>query len=282
MANRVQRGWELTKQSLAVLKANKRILIFPLISTIGYTVLLSLIAKPLWHVERSYLISAHQSTLKTVLGIMTLLTALFLCNLIMIYCNSALIATMANYFKTKKLSLTYGLKAAKNCFPKIIMWTLFNTTIGFILRTFQSRLGQVTTIASLLLGIAWTIVSYFVVPILVLENVGSMQAIKQSAHALHKTWGRSLVSSIGLRLIPFAIRLIGLIPIAIALYIGGATTLLIGFITAAILLVLLTIISSAASNILRAALYLYATDNNIALPYNTETIKNAFRTRKKA
>ena len=87
MANRVQRGWELTKQSLAVLKANKRILIFPLISTIGYTVLLSLIAKPLWHVERSYLISAHQSTLKTVLGIMTLLTALFLCNLIMIYCN---------------------------------------------------------------------------------------------------------------------------------------------------------------------------------------------------
>lgn len=276
MANQIQRGWELTKQSLPVLKANKRILIFPIISSIGCLIIFSVIAAPLWHIESNFLQSSHESPLLIALAIIALLAVLFVCNLIVIYCNAALIASIANYFQTKKLSLSYGLKAAKKCFPNIILWTLFNTTIGFILRTFQSRLGQITAIASILLGIAWSIISYFVVPILVLENISPIKAIKRSSHTLHKTWGSSLISNIRLGLIVFVARLIAFIPLAIMIYIGGTTNVLIGFIICVVLMFILTIISSATNNILRTVLYLYSVDNNIELPYNTETIKNAF------
>lgn len=279
MANRIQRGWELTKQSLQILKANKQILLFPIISGIVCSAILSLIVRPLWHIEYNYLQTGQQHALSTTLGIIALIVALFVCNLIVIFCNAALIATIANYFKTQKLSLRYGLKAAKACFPAIIAWTLFNTTIGFTLRTFQSRLGQIAAIAAVLLGIAWTIVSYFIVPILVLEKIGPITAIKQSAHVLHKTWGRSLISTIGLGLILFIARLMVLTPLAIGIYIGGGHHIFIALMISVVLLVILTIISSAAKNILRTALYLYATDNNIALPYNINTIKHAFRSR---
>jgi len=279
MGNRTQRGWGLTKQSLQILGRNKRILLFPIISGIGCLLLLWLVGKPLWHIESNFLRSQQEVPLATILGILTLLAMLFTFNIIYMYCNAALIACMANYFKTERLKLIVGFKAAWVCLPHIVGWTLFNTTIGFVLRKFPSRLGQAGTFASLLSGTAWGVVSYFIVPILVLENISPINAIKKSAHVVHESWGGSLISNTSSSLILLSVILICFIPLSITAFIGNKTHLFVGFVISILLFIILTLIIKAANNILRTALYLYAS-NECSLPFNTDLLKTAFCSQK--
>lgn len=280
MVNRTQCGWELTKQSLKILCRNKRILLLPLLSGMGCLLVLWLIGKPLWHIESSFLRSQQEIPLATILGILTLLIMLFIFNVINMYCNAALIACVANYFRTKQLSLIYGFRAGWFCLAHILGWTLFNTTIGFVLRKFPSRFEQSRNFASLLTSTPWSIVSYFVIPILVLENISVTNAIKKSSDVLHETWGESLISNTQLGLILFCALLVCFVPFIITIFTGESSYIFTGLIIGIGLFIILAIISAASNNILRTALYLYATDRDTALPFNNQLISTAFYSRK--
>lgn len=280
MTSRTQRGWELTKKSLQILGRNKRVLLFPVTSGLCCLILLWLVGKPLWHIESNFLRSQQEVPLATTLGILTLIVMLLMFNVINMYCSAALIACIANYFKTERLNLIVGFKAGWACLPNIVGWTLFNTTIGFALRKFPSRLEQAGTFASLLSGTAWGVVSYFIVPILVLENISPIKAIKKSSDVVHETWGKSLISNTSSSLILSCIILICLLPLSITVFIGNKTHLFVGLVISILFLIILTLIITAANNILRTAFYLYATDRDTALPYNSQVISTAFCSRK--
>ena len=54
-----------------------------------------------------------------------------------------------------------------------------------------------------LLGMAWSITTYFVIPVLVVEKKNPFEAMKRSVGILRKTWGESLVANFGIGLIVF-------------------------------------------------------------------------------
>ena len=168
MSKRIYGNSTLIKQSYQVLKDNKRLLIFPIISSAICLLLLASIAPSLWHMELSPLHPNEEHATQIITTISLLLLVLFIYNLVATFFSTALIASTAHYFKNKQLSLSVGIMAAKSCFPRIILWVLFSTTIGFFLRRFQSRLGRSNPLASMLMGITWVIASYLVVPILLL------------------------------------------------------------------------------------------------------------------
>src|SRR4029077_13330612 len=91
--------------------------------------------------------------------------------------------------------------------PVIAGWALVSATVGLILRIIEDRSARIGQIVAALLGMAWTVVSFLVVPILVIENKGPIAALKDSTALLKKTWGEQLVSNFSFGMIFFLLAL---------------------------------------------------------------------------
>ena len=100
-----------------------------------------------------------------------------------------------------------------SCLPQILDWTAVSATVGVILRVIESRSERFEEIVSGLLGMAWTIATYFVVPILVVERVGPIRASRRSMSSMRRTWGEALTANFGIGIITFLATLIALIPL---------------------------------------------------------------------
>jgi hypothetical protein len=129
------------------------------------------------------------------------------------------------------------------------------------------------------IGVAWSLATYFVVPILVVEGKGPVEAIQESAATLKRTWGEELVGGISYGGISF---LFSLPAIAVAAFGGGAIMngallnglLLIGLALSYVFLLSLTITTLSA--IFNVAVYHYARTGTVPLGFDAALLQSAF------
>ena len=162
-----------------------------------------------------------------------------------------------------------------------------SATVSVLLKMLESnkRIGQ---IVSSILGMVWAVVTYFVVPILVVEKLGPFKAIGRSTEILKKTWGEALVGhfTLGffkfLAILPFILLAVvgglliaaGVQGTAVYLYIGIAV-----LVVAGVYLLLYSTVASAMDTIFVSALYQYAAFNTVPEGFNRDSMENAFRRR---
>ena len=103
------------------------------------------------------------------------------------------------------------MQAASRRLPELLAWSLVSATVGLILKLIENANEKFGTFIASLLGGAWSVVTYFVVPVLVVEGVGPMTAIQRSWSVLTKTWGESIGghAGVGWALLPFWLLGIG-------------------------------------------------------------------------
>lgn len=92
--------------------------------------------------------------------------------------------------------------------PQIFAWALVSATVGVLLKLVENAHEKIGQFISAILGTAWTVVTFFVVPVLVVEKVGPFEAIKRSIALLKKTWGEALAGNFGLGLFMFLLMLL--------------------------------------------------------------------------
>ncbi|HRK54034.1 MAG TPA: DUF6159 family protein [Cyclobacteriaceae bacterium] len=169
----------------------------------------------------------------------------------------------------------------------IFKWSLLSATVGLVLKVLDnlaSRLGKggqiVASILIGLVGMAWSIVSIFVVPVLVYEGLGPIDAVKKSTQVIRKTWGESLIRHFGLGLIQFFVFvLIIVLSFGLTYVLANAFEvigLLIGIGVGALLMLLAGLIFSVANTIFNTALYVYANKSLVPTGFDEETVKDAF------
>ena len=129
-----------------------------------------------------------------------------------------------------------------------------------ILRAISERGGIVGQIISSLLGFAWGVVTFLVVPILVVENVGPVEAVKRSGSLLKKTWGEQLVGNFSIGsifgLLIFAAILIGgFLTFALAAALNSPALMVLMIVVTILVVLGLSLLSSTLSGIFQAALY---------------------------
>ena len=86
----------------------------------------------------------------------------------------------------------------------IFQWVLFAATVGLalgILQKLLERFGFIGQIVTGTLGFMWSVVVFFVMLILVYENVWPVQTVHRSKEVLRETWGESLFRRLGLGII---------------------------------------------------------------------------------
>ena len=151
-----------------------------------------------------------------------------------------------------------------------------------ILKVIESRSERFGEIVSGLLGMAWSITTYFVVPVVVVESAGPGSAFKRSASFMRKTWGGSLSANMGIGFITFLASLPG-----IALVVGGAYA--IGTVGAAlgialvalgiVWVMIVSLVSTTLDSIVLAALYLYAAPRTVPPYFDRGMLEASFRRR---
>lgn len=180
----------------------------------------------------------------------------FLNYFVIVFFNSALVACAIIRFRGGDPTVADGFRAAGKRLPVIFGWALASATVGLILKMIESRNEKIGAIVSMVLGAGWTIATYFVVPVLVVENVGPVDAVKRSWSVIKKTWGESIGANFGVGFMVFIGSVLCLIPLLGGGWLIAQGTVSLG-IAAVILgvvgLMLVSLISSALNTIIIAA-----------------------------
>ena len=284
MFERAATGWQLAQQSWRVLKLDKELLVFPLLSGIACTLVMASFAVPLWLTgfidgvmqERA----ANQGgQLHQILGFVLLFAYYFVNYFVIVFFNSALIACTIIRFKGGNPNLRDGFSAATSLLPQIAGWAAVAATVGVLLQVIESRSEKVGQIVAGLIGMAWSAVTYFVVPVIVVERVGPIDATKRSFNILKKTWGEALTANFGIGFVVFVASLPCIIPLIlgiVALSTGHIPLGIAGIAIAIVLFLIVSLISSALHTIIIGALYLYASEGTVPGEFNEDVFRHAF------
>ena len=280
MFDKISNSWRLVKASAAVLSADKELMIFPIISAIGTIIVTLTFAFPLF---LSGLIENMLGGAGQIVGIIVLFLFYMVQYFVIFFCNTALVGAALIRLNGGDPTVGDGFRIALKHAPSILGYALISATVGMILRWLSERGGMLGRIVVSLIGFAWNIATYLVVPVLVVEEVGPVEAIKRSAGLLRKTWGEQLVGNFGLGAV-FGLITVLMIVLMIPLIVVAAAlenfVLIIGVIVLFVMgFVLLGLVNSALSGIYAAAVYNYAANGKTGDFFDPAIIKNAFRSK---
>lgn len=282
MFQRISNGWELAKESFYVLRMDKELLVFPLTSGIACLAVLASFAVPLWNSPYANVVFEEGGMPQDPVA-WVILFAFYLVNyFVIIFFNSGLIACAIIRFKGGDPTLADGFRAATNRLPQILGWAAVSATVGLILRVIESRSERAGQFAAALLGAGWSIATYFVVPVLVVERTGPIEGVKRSLSVLRKTWGEALFANFGIGFLVFLASLIGIVPLVLGgMALASGQALVGGALVACgiVALILVALVSSALDSILIAALYIYAAEGSVPQHFDNSLLQGAFAAR---
>ena len=280
MFERLSRSWQLVKASGAVLKQDKELLLFPLISSISTLLVLACFAVPVIGLGALDGLTGRGdgviSTAAYLIAFLFYLSQYF----VIFFFNAALVGAAMIRLNGGNPTLGDGLRIASSKAGSILGYAFIAATVGMILRAIQERVGFLGKIIVGILGAGWTLATYMVVPVLVTRDVGPVDAVKESAMLLKKTWGENIAGQAGLGL-AFGLIQFGIIIGGILLVVGAAMTqnMPLTILTAALVVVAVLVtapIHAALAGIYSAALYRYASGGEDTAGFNTAVLRQAF------
>jgi Family of unknown function (DUF6159) len=270
------RSWELAKSSLSVLRSDKELLLFPLVSFIGLVLVSIGFAIPWFALGGVNQIQDGQvNIVSLVLAFLYYLVAYT----VTFFFQTALVAAAMIRLDGGDPTLGDGFRAATSRLPQILGYAVIAATVGMILRWISERAGLVGAIIIGIIGFAWNLATFLVVPVLVMENLGPIDAIKRSGSLLRKTWGEQLIGAGGIGLV-FGLLFFVVVMIGAGLIVAvsSSTTLVIVVLIAVFIVAgLIGLIGSAASGVYTASLYRYATKGDPGTAFSADTIAGAFQ-----
>ena len=276
---RFRRSWQLAKASWAVLQADRELLVFPLVSFLALVAVLITFAIPVVLVGG---FTDPETGDYNVAGLVLAFLFYVVAYSVSFYFNTGLVGAAMIRLQGGDPTVRDGFRIANSRLPAIIGYAIIAATVGMVLRAISERAGFIGQIIIGFIGLAWSILTFLVVPVLVVENVGPIDAVKRSGALLRKTWGEQLIGGGGIGLvfglILFLVILVGifftvlLAGISPVLFVFGlvATTLAAGGVA---------LVGGALGGIYTASLYQYAT-TGAAGQFGTEVMEAAFSQKK--
>jgi hypothetical protein len=284
--NAFSRSWMITKLTFGVINKDREMIWFAVLSTVFSTIFTIAMVFP--SVVPALMNEGFSSDTLEIYQYAILFATYFGLAFIATFFNVCVVYTTKVRFEGGNATFDESLKFAFSRIGIIAQWSLVSASVGLLLRLLHnlaSRLGKIgELIANIiigLMGMAWSIMTIFVVPVLVYENVGPFDAIKKSAEVIRKTWGESLIKAIGLGLVQVLV-FIGIFFACFGLVwvlfqIAGVMGMFVGFGLALLVLLFTGLIFNIASTVFNTALYVYANNQIIADGFDEGVLKGAFK-----
>ncbi|MEP6899500.1 MAG: DUF6159 family protein [Rhodanobacter sp.] len=286
MAGKFARSWALMKASAAVLRSDKSLLLFPLLSGLCTLLVAASFLIPVALMMTGGEHAGEDIHQRMSVGSYLLMFAFYLVQYtVIIFFQTALTGVALMHLRGEPTSVAAGFALARSRLGNIIGYALIAATVGLVLRMIQERLGLIGRLVIGFLGLAWTVATFLVVPLIASEDVGPVDAVKRSVELLKRSWGENLIGNGGIGVV-FTLVMVLAILVA-ALLIGGALALhsIVAVVIVSALVVtgfvLLALIQSSLQGIYSAALYRFAENGDTSVGFDQLMLEQAFRTKKK-
>ncbi len=280
MFQRFSNSWALVKASAEVLRADKELMLFPAISAALSVLVLITFAVP------SVLAGLFDATALRasgfplagyVVGFLFYVVQYF----VIFFCNTALVGAALIRLRGGDPTVADGFRLAGSRLGPILGYALISATVGMILRQVSERSGWLGRSVVSMVGLAWNVATFLVVPVLAAENIGPVDAVKRSAEYLRKTWGDQIIGNVGMGSV-FGLLSFGTIMTGIVLFIAAAMTqsaaLMIAVAVGLVLALLaISLASATLGGIYAAAVYRYAAEGDAGAFFSASMVQQAFR-----
>lgn len=283
MFDKISRSWSLAGQCWDVLKEDPALLVFPLLSSVALLVLLGSFAMPvfaLYHSLQPVSMAGNTTHANRLLFYITMYGFYVISYTVMMFFNSALISVALKRLDGESASVGDGLRMAFANLPAIVGYAIIAATVGTILRAIEERVGLIGRIVIAIIGAGWTLATAMVLPVLVEESVGPVEAISRSLELLKRNWGENLIGNGGISLgvAVVAIPVIGLAALmlctAVSTHAFGTIALAMIFFVLA--MIIIGLVSTTLHAIYTAALYRFATGSKENAGINGDLLAGAF------
>ena len=214
--DRLSNGWKISMNSFKILKANKQLIIFPVLSGISLLLLIgsfftAIYAASGWNFD-------NLNGTSPVINYLVMFLFYVVNYFIVVFFNMALIHCTHLYFKGEEVTVQKGLQFSMSRLGVIFSWAIFAATVGTILRAIQENSGVLGKIITGIIGIVWSVTTFFVVPVIAYEKLGPIDAFKRSSQLMKQKWGESLGATFSFGII----QLLAMFLLAIPLFALGA------------------------------------------------------------
>lgn len=271
---RLSNGWTIAQNSFKVLKENKKLLIFPILS--GASLIFIMISFVLVAMGYAGWDLDNLQETNRILSYAILFAYYIINYFIVVFFNMALVHCTSLYFKGEEVTIRKGIDFSLSRIGTIFAWAVLAGSVGAVLRIIQENVGSLGKIITGLIGIVWGIATFFVVPVIAYENLGPIAAFKRSAEIMKQKWGERIGAGFSFGLI----QLVGILIIgAIAFVIATTIHVFAGIAVGVLGVLLLLTVTSAVTTIFISAVYHNVTGDPVEL-YNQQFIDNLFETKK--
>lgn len=320
MFTRIARSWRIFKNSLVVLANNKKLMIFPILSTcflIGIVLLIfggaatvftfspdtgKKLAASIKDHQVEATVPVNQKSpvhsrvtqaenekkfqIQAVLGIVGLFVAYFISIFLATFFNVAFYSEIIHGLRGEPVFISRGFSFALSKTASIAMWALLGASVGTILKLLEERFGWLGQLVIRLIGLAWNVVTIFAVPVIICEeeSLNPITNLKKSAGIIKNTWGESLVGFLGISSLN-ALLIFPIILLTIAMVVVGAILKSIALVIGVIIIGVVTVafvgmLLGIAQKIYIASLYLYATEGFMNTAFSEDAMSCPFKTKK--
>jgi hypothetical protein len=265
---RLKTGWTLAMDSLRVLREEPSLAAFPVIGGLAGTVFLVLV------LGGTAVFAGFESNALTYGALFVVYLGL---TFVAAFANAALVYNAREVFAGRDPTITDGLAAAWRHKTPLFAWAIISAIVGVILRAVEHEDNLVAQVAAFMFSVAWSILTYFIIPVIVFEDVGVFEMFSRSGETFKETWGETAGAEFGLGLVTIGVTLVGLLLAGgVFLAFGGTGAGAAVAIALAVVVVLVVFVfGSALAAIAKTALYVYATEGKTPSQFENVDFRGA-------
>jgi hypothetical protein len=269
---RIRRGFRLLGASWEVLRSDKELLLLPVLSFVAIAAATLAIGGLAWVGG----LGRERESLG-LLDYVFLAIFYFVAYFIGIFFNAAVVGAATIRLQGGNPTLSDGLRLAASRTGKIAGWAAISATVGLILRSLEERFGFLGDLIIGLIGVVWGAITFFVVPVLLYEPVGSIEGVKRSASLFKQRWGEQFTGNVAIGLVLFLVA----IPIVLVAVLIGYLSMPVGVVVGVLAIGALIAVGSALTGVFQAALYRFATTGEAGGAFATTDLHQSFKPRRR-
>ena len=271
----IGRGWQLSKLSFSVIKADPELLLYTFLSAIMVFATIGAASYPAYEADQTE--GSHwamtegtdsetgEATSEPTNQYMAWIFLTYMIgSIVVVFWNSAIIVSAHERLTGGDPSIMTGIKVAFSRIHIIVLWGIITGTVGLLLRIARDAISNnqkahpavkiLAYIVLWLVEVAWWIYTFFIIPMIVLEKKGIGEGLRDGRALFGKTWGENVVSGLGIGFM----SIIGIVFSVIIGFLVMSFSQIAGIIIMITMIGLTILLCNTAEVVVVAALYEYA------------------------
>ncbi len=168
-----------------------------------------------------------------------------------------------------------ALHGASGHWPAVVGFAAIAVTVGLILQAVRENGGIVGAVIAWVGDVAWSVLTYLALPVIVIEGVGTVAGIKGSSALVKRTWGEQVTANVGFGLL----NLVLVLPAVGLVFLGASVSGPVALVALAVAVVWFVVVSAVVATltgIFQTALYRQATGRTVPAEFDATALRQSF------